>query len=653
MALRTGGSSERALCLEVWLGPMEGMRHCAPVGDGEVVRIGRRRQEDKRGVKNDLILAQGDGISGIHAEIRANQGRILLKDLNSTNGTFAGGQRISGEIAVEDGSTFVLSTTVIQVSWVDEPVVPLLAPSDDELDSYPALQGVLGAARGIAGGRAEGWVDTRHLAEALIESRDESIRSALRAASLPAGEAVKDLWSGAFVSPPLHWLRRFLMVPDGAAATEGRPTPSPTVRGIFGAAANRLAGYSEGEAKTLAVQALFVALANAAGPVAAWLKDRKVRPEPVPASRQAGPRKTSRAARTAVPVTTRDDPTVRQAPPPAAAGGDTHVRSSTYARSDGSARPTPVARLSGGSPAAPTAPAVQVPTTGDAVLDQRARAIALEIEEAASLYRFSTPEDRRSVMKSLVGRALSSIAPENRARILAQIRVQFPVTSAPPPEVSDEAPKLRARIRELETRIHDLAGQRERDPAPKKGASATTGDAGWKSVISPAGSEPAFPETEALRATIAFARNLEKFILGLVQSATTPGDATTNFRLPVYRYTLEIVLKSMQEGKAVGLEGLPEYLRELERWQVAILAAHHESPRIWFEKLWKKINPSVVEGGGGKPGGWKLGGQAGDWWNRYKEVVRGLSPDVVQDQMLQTANRTAQEEFEKLSKTKN
>ena len=282
-----------------------------------------------------------------------------------------------------------------------------------------------------------------------------------------------------------------------------------------------------------------------------------------------------------------------------------------------------------------------------------ANAIALEIEEAASLYRFSTPEDRRSVMKSLVHRALSAIAPENRARILAQIRVQFPVTSPPPAEVADEAPKLRARIRELESRVQELAAQREKEPPPKKGSAAALADGGWKSVIGPAQSGAAAPEVETLRAIVAFARNLEKFVLGQVQSATTPGDSTTNFRLPAYRYNLEIVLKSIQEGKAVGLEGLPEYLRELERWQVAILAAHHESPRIWFEKLWKKINPSVVEGGGGKPGGWKLGGQAGDWWNRYKEVVRGLNPDVVQDQVLQTASRTAQEEFEKLSKSKN
>lgn len=661
MALRTGRSSERLLCLEVWLGPMDGARYCSPPGETGVVRVGRRRQDEKRGVKNDLVLGQGDGISGFHAEVRVAQGRILLRDLNSTNGSFADSRRITGEIQLEDGENFVLSTTVIHASRIDEVLPPGLLPSDEELGGSAPFRAILAAAGRVASRRSEGWIDTRHLADALIVSRNETIAQAMRKAGVSEDQAVQELWSGALYHDALQWLRRFVMLPEGAPPPEGAPAASDAVRRIFGAASTRLTGYTEDEAETLAAPALFVALANGSGPVAAWMADRNIHPEPVAASRRAGARKPTRSA--PPPAPRASDRTLRTAstptptPTPPESQSDTHVTASRTvpAKATTSQRTTPIARASGAAFAIreppPAAPAV--PSTGDAVLDQRARAIALEIEEAAALYRFSTPEDRRSVMKSLVKRALSAIAPENRARILTQIRVQFPVTDAPPAAVSDEVPRLRARIKELEQRIQEISGERERSEGSKKASSAAS-DSAWKSVLGPAGSGSVAPEAEALRATVAFARNLEKFVLGLVQVATTPGDATMSFRLSTYRYTLETVLQSIQDGKAVGVVGLSDYLRELERWQVAILAAHHESPRIWFEKLWKKINPTVIESVAGKTGGtWKIGGQAGDWWNRYKEVVRGLNPDVVQDQVLQTASRTAQEEFEKLSKTKN
>jgi hypothetical protein len=663
MALRTGRPSERALCLDVWLGPMDGVRYCGAPGATGVVRIGRRRQDEKRGIKNDLVLPQGDGISGFHAEVRVAQGRVLLRDLNSTNGTFADSHRVSGEIPLEVGENFVLSTTIIHTSIIEEPPTPpAVVLADEEIAASVPFGGLLAAAGRVATRRGEGWVDTRHLADALIESGETTVGSALRSAGLSDDQAVQALWSGAFFDGPLQWLRRFLMLPEGAPTQEAGPAISEAVRGIFGAASIRLTGYSEQEAKALAAPALFVALANSTGPIAAWMKERKIRAEPVAPSRRAGARKTNRGAAPSPSIATRtiEEPARKAALAASTAAppfvqGDTHVLASRASMPSPAPRPgreTPVTR-SGEFRAMRPPPVSTVPTTGDAVLDQRARTIALEIEEAAALYRFSTPEDRRSVMKTLVKRALSSIAPENRSRILSQIRVQFPILDAPPPAVSDEAPKLRARIRELEQRVHELSGTREGEGKAKKGQ-AGTGTGVWKMVLAPAAAGPVSAEADALRATLTFARNLEKFLLGLIQVTTTPGDATRSFRLQSYRYTLETVLQSIQEGKPTGLAGLSDYLRELERWQVAILAAHHEGPRIWFEKLWKKINPAVIEAGAGKAGGsWKIGGQSGDWWNRYKEVVRGLNPDIVQDQVLQTAAKTAQEEFEKLSKVKN
>lgn len=662
MALRAGRASAPYLCLDVWLGPMEGSRFCAAAADGQIFRVGRRRLDEKRGTKNDFVLAEGEGISGFHAEVRCERGRILLKDLDSTNGTFARGHRVSGEIEVENDEIFLLSTTALRAFFSDAGGLPVATPSKEDLASSASFSGLLSAAMAVAVRRGEGFVDTRHLADSLLESKNEAVVAALRAAGHSSESLIRELWEGALFGGSLEWLKPFLTIPDRAAAPPGGPLVSSGVRTLFSAAGARLTEHAESEAKTHAGAALFSALAGGTGPVASWLQAAGLRAAPVPPPRRPSTRKSIRPSRPSTTIQIADEPTVRQAPRPAAGASDTHVlpaRGERPSPREENERPlppeekdfgrtTPVPRLSR-ERAVSGAQEPFVPTTGDSLLDQRARAIALEIEEAATLYRFSTPEDRRSVMKSLVHRALAAVAPENRGRILSQIRVQFPVAFAPPPDVSDEGPKLRARVRELEQRVEQLAKERDRDP--KKGS--TVPDSGWKAVLAAPGTGPTAPEVEALRAALAFARNLEKFLLGLVQAVTVPGDATRSFRLSIYRYTLENVLQSIQDGKVVNVEGLQGYLRDLERWQVAILASHHESPRIWFEKLWKKANPATIETGAAKSASWKLGGQAVEWWNRYKEVVRGLNPDVVQDQVLQTANKIAHEEFEKLSKRKN
>ena len=57
-----------------------------PVGDA-VMRIGRKSG-------NDLVLAD-EKTSGVHCEIAPEDGRFVLKDLGSTNGTFLDGKKVS------------------------------------------------------------------------------------------------------------------------------------------------------------------------------------------------------------------------------------------------------------------------------------------------------------------------------------------------------------------------------------------------------------------------------------------------------------------------------------------------------------------------------------------------------------------------------
>lgn len=649
MAERSARASDPALTLEVWLGPMEGTRHTGPVpssGDA-IVRVGRRRADEKRGLENQFVLSEGEGISSFHAELRGSGGKLFLKDLKSTNGTFVRNKPVIGEVPIESGEIFLLSTTPVRAELVTDPRTEVSAPelSIQEVASSP-LRKMLERAREAARRRGEGFVDSRHVADAVLRSGDALVEKGFARAKRTPEEALAALWQGGLFRGPTAWLQRFLSAPVESRSAPGAPALSPRARQLLSAAAARLTAYPASEAESLAPVALLASLlASAEGCVGGWLVESGVRAETPAPPRRSAARKTVVGA--AAPS---------RGTRPSRAGEET-VAETRLRKEAAAARAA--ARASAEPPAAPEptpsdalrAAEPAFATTGDVVLDQRARAIALELEEAATLYRFSTVEDRRAVMKALVNRSLAAVAPENRTRILSQIRVQFPVVGAPPPEESDEVPRLLRRIQDLEQRLEQLKAEKVQVSAAIEPRPA--GAVPWSALLSAKAPEPSGgqgPDLPALHALVGFARHMEKFLLGLVQGVTMPGDATISFRLPGHRYTLEGLLSALQQGKPVDPTSLSEYLRELERWQVAILAAHHASARVWFEKLWKRASPAAIEASTAKGGAWKLLGEAAEWWSRYKETVKGLTPDVAQDQVLQTTFRIAKEEFDKLSK---
>jgi len=637
----------RALSAEVWLGPMEGESYTAEVAGGTaLIRIGRRRADEKRGAKNDLVLAEGDGVSGFHAEVRLSGGAIRLKDLNSTNGTFAANKRVAGEVVLRPGEVFLLSTTPLQAFLEELPAPPV--PSEADLAAFPGFAKLLAAVRGSASRHRDGFVDTRHLLDALARSKNAAVLKALEDAGLTGEKVLDRLWSGRFFEGTHEWLRRFLApAPEAApapAAAGGEPPLSLRVREIFGKARARVTGYPASEAEQHVPGALLTALLLAGrGPVSAWLNDLGAEPVALPPERRPTQRKTSRVAK-ATPAPAVADDTVRRDEPEITAWrpsrGDAAGDAAVEAAVAAAARPQP-----GGA-----APPMPVFTTGDVVLDRRAREIAAELEETSVVYRFSTPEDRRSVLKAVVEKALASVSPGNRTSILNQIRLQFPIADVPqPPAPTEDAAKLKARIRELEKQVGDLRAASREKPDKRE---APGGGVDWRALLAeePPPGRHADAALAALREIVASVRRTERFVLGIVQGVTMPGSETMTFKLPGQRYTLASIFSQLEQGKEPDVKGLAEYLRDLERWQVAVLAGHHESGRLWFEKFWKKVAPAAIEAAAAKAGGWKLGGGAADLWNRYKDAVEGLSPDVAQDQVLKAAYRLAQEEYERMTK---
>ena len=637
----------RALSAEVWLGPMEGESFTVePAAEGAVIRIGRRRADEKRGMKNDLVLAEGDGVSGFHAELKLSGGAIRLKDLNSTNGTFAANKRVTGEIPVSPGEVFLLSTTPLQAFLEALPAPP--DPSEADLASTTPFVKLLAAVRGSASRHRDGFVDTRHLLDALTRSRNAAVGKALEDAGFTQEKLLERLWSGRLFEGKNEWLRRFLAPPPEAspapAAAGGEPPLSLRVREIFGKARLRVAGYPASEAEQHAPGAVLTALLQSGrGPVSTWLEQLGVAPVVLPAERRPTQRKTSRVAK-AAPVPAAAEETARRGEGPEI----TAWRPSRGAPADEAAVEAAVAAAARPQPGA-AAPPMPVFTTGDVVLDRRAREIAAELEETSVVYRFSTPEDRRAVLKAVVEKALASVAPGNRTSILNQIRLQFPIAEGPStPPVAEDTAKLKTRIRELEKQVADpRSGTREKPERREAPASGVD----WRALLSeePPGGH-ADPGLAVLREVVASVRRTERFVLGIVQGVTMPGSETMTFKLPGQRYTLASIFSNLEQGKEPDIKGLADYLRDMERWQVAILAGHHESGRLWFEKFWKKVAPAAIETAAAKSGGWKLGSGAADLWNRYKDAVEGLTPDVAQDQVLKAAYRFAQEEYERMTK---
>src|SRR5262245_57375729 len=183
--------SSGSLSLEVWLGPMEGIRCAKAIGaDPIVLRLGRRYADEARGVKNDLVLGDGERISGFHAEVRYAGASLHLKDLNSTNGTYAAAKRVSGEVELHPGDIFVLSTTPVQGLITDQPKGSAEPPmSAGEISATASLQKMLAAVRAAARERGDAYVDTRHVADALLKASDGAVEASLASASLPSARA--------------------------------------------------------------------------------------------------------------------------------------------------------------------------------------------------------------------------------------------------------------------------------------------------------------------------------------------------------------------------------------------------------------------------------------------------------------------------------
>lgn len=616
------------VAVEVWLGPMEGLRHVTPAGDTPAtVHIGRVSVDKKTNTRNEFVLSYGYGVSSAHAEVRFERGRLFLKDTGSTNGTSVQSGQVTGEVEIHSGDVFLVSSTPIRVRLVDAtlPEMPFPRVLRGEAWPDPAVQSIVRGAREAATQRGELFADTRHLCDALVRSRSARIQRILRDANWSREQALTELWQGRLFAGPYEWLNDLFLQPLGLKTGSDELILSPKVGFLLEECQRRSIDSSAMDLETtLRHELLKLLRQDEESAVGSWLARRL----PLFAPKEEAPP---------------PPPAPRPSRPAAAVLSESIPKEGAAHRAEASRRdPVPKA-------AAPGAGVTSSPLTQDEIaLDRKARELADGLLRESAAYRFSTPLDRREALKSLVVRELHALAPGRRPRVLEQLRLQFPV--AVPGDVPNlEEVRLRRRVAELERRLAEAPSR----PAAAAPASAASADLPFRILLTQEDDKTSDlePRLALLRDALRFAHDVETFTLGLVEAMTMPGAETASFRLPNFRERLSGFFAAAAEGKEVNADEVRKYFAELRRWQVAISAGHHAAPKLWFTKLWKRINPAVIETG--KPeAGWKLRGETAEWWNHYRDLVKDLNPDLVQDQVLQVAAQFTQTEFQNLNKRK-
>lgn len=690
----------RSLTLEVWLGPMEGLRYAAEARQAmQLVRIGRLPFDRQTKERNHLVLSVSAGVSGSHAEVRFAQGRIFLRDLGSSNGTFAAQQAVTTETEVKSGEIFLVSLTPVQVYLTS----PLAAPPPFEPLAVThwegaAVEPLLTAAAECAAGRREGYVDTRHLLDAILALGDPEIEELLASGGARPAEVRQALFHKPFFRDTLGWIAEILVKPVNLTGSFETAVVSPRVARLLDGTRTAVPdGVSGDEAVRWAARSVLAGLvADRFGPVGDWLTACGITSVPegfvgesgakAPAARPAERELTGRTSMKgtagkgrATTLLTEEvgeatakggpSPLSRTLPPPPPPPPPASPESSAVA-------PAPARRHEPEPEAAPAArpepprepeplpapPPSAVPTPGlapfawgaprtpaEILLDGRARELADELFALAGELRFGTSDDRRRQLKKRVEKELAPLPRESRTRFLELLRRHFPVLPAGA-GVDPEVTRLRRKLEEVERKRVDESPSKGVERRKAQASTASSGPLPLKQLVHGEELAQADRNVVVLRRVIEYALAMEGMTLGLIQSLTMPGNETMAFKLPGFKETLRHFLHGIEQGKPVSVQRVEEYLEELKKWQVAILAAFHQAPGEWFDRLWKRINPVTIESAP-RSAGWKLRGEAAEWWDLYKIAVRDLSPDLVNDQILQGVARLSKEELEKLRKT--
>lgn len=614
-----GPAEARGITLEVLDGPMDGT---ILGGDLERIRIGRV-------LGNDLELHGDRSVSGDHAVLSRTEDPLVwrLEDPRSTNGTWVEDAdiRLSGAQMLPADACFMVGHTVIRCA---PGVVESFTVDADRLRSEAERlvslfsQGVAegyGAAVAMAAAEHRPFLTDRHFFLGLATTNPGLPVFARGRGPISArflGDTLRrnEYWTGA-----RGWIDRRLRtsVLDAVVVFEDDLTFTPRLLRLLQAAEEeaRRAGSDQLRPADI-LQAFFAGPAN--------------RPRELLVREGVDPG-TLLGLLGAAPAADR--------PAPTRVLGD---------RSGPSAAPTP-ARV----PAAPLAPAplpqaTPLPTSGDPVLDARARDTARKLYGVAALYHLAEADDRHQALRQVLVQEVAHLPSDSRPRLLGHLQRLFPIPTASAADALDQTRSERDRT----DRKHAARMEESRPSAP---AAPAVSSIPWPTVLAgrlDADLSPVAPAdrpmVELLVDVVAFATDLEQFILSVVQSLRAPGLATQSFQLPGYATSIRRYARDLSTGKAPGREALQEYLIAIRTWLIAAVSAYNKAPEVWFKDFWGKVSPVAIERAPEQKAGFPFKIDALGFWSRYKERVRSYSPDLVSDEIQQIVRREADEKFHQL-----
>ena len=585
-------AARRGITIEVLDGPMDGM---VLAGDLERIKIGRSPG-------NDLELHSDRSVSSDHAILRRDGGSWLLEEIRSTNGTWVDGRRLNpGEIVPLDGD-FMAGHTVIRLSAgaVAESFLPDAQLLRDEMARLtsrfaPETAEGYGAAVALASGELKPFLGDRHFFLGLVTMNPAlSILARNRGPVAPQflAETLRrnEFWTG-----PQAWINRQLR----ALAIE--------VGSLF--------------KDDLIATPRLLRLLLAADEEARRTGPGPIRPADVLHAFFAGPSNRPR---------------------------DLLVREGIDAESllpllgtDSAGRPAAeVPRERVPEPAAP--PSV---SSGEPALDARAQEVARGLYGVAALYQLAAAEDRHDAMRQFLVQGISQVPGDGRTRLLRQVQRLFPVTAGPAVDLSAVASPERT-------------GKRRKATLPEAPPPPAAGVVPWRAVLEGQAREEALtdlgPEDRAAAEFFAdlysFSTALERFIVSIVQNLRSRGVGTETLQLPGARTSIPRHARDLVAGKSPRRETLKEYLAAVETWLVSAVAAYHEAPDLWFKEFWRKVSPAAIESPLAEENKKRLisFGSSLEFWSRYKERVRAVSPDLVSDEILHIVRRRVDEQYNQL-----
>ncbi|HEX4964158.1 MAG TPA: FHA domain-containing protein [Thermoanaerobaculia bacterium] len=587
-------AARRGITLEVLDGPMDGS---VLTGTFDRITIGRNPG-------NDLELHSDRSVSGDHAILRRTEDGTgwLLEEIRSTNGTWVDGRRLNAGEVVPLTGDFMTGHTVIRLSA--GAAAESFLPDAEHLRDETARLAVrfatetaegYGAAVALAAGELKPSLGDRHFFLGLVTMNPGLGILARNHGPVPPRFLSETLRRNEYWSGSQAWISRQLraLAIEVGSLFKDDLTPTPRLLRLLLAAEEAARQASAPLIRPEDVlQAFFAGPANRPRDLLA--RDGIEAESLLPLLGQAAAGRQAAAS----------------APPPAAA--------------------EPV-RVSSGEPG----------------LDARAQEMARGLYGVAALYQLAAAEDRRDAMRQFLVQEIAQVTGEGRPRLLRQVQRLFPVAAGPP------AVELAVAASQERSGKRKKAALMEAPPAPP--ASGVP----WRAVLEGGGREEALAglaaedraAAELFTDLYSFSTNLEQFIVTVVQELRSPGTGTQTLQLPGARTSISRHARDLAAGKSPRRETLKEYLSAIETWLVAAVAAYHEGPDLWFKEFWHKVSPAAIESrlaDENKKKRLSFGIDALEFWNRYKERVRTVSPDLVSDEILHIVRRRVDEQYNQL-----